>query len=645
MSKETFIGGDYIETTGGNNLNYGKEGIENIGSQVIQNGIESGVSYGINRDAPAFNNTQIDFYVDVFRSKAQIPDNFGLKDVEYKGTFGFDRYNEATSGKGKQSLDGFEEMGFNGNKYYVPWLCLWPPKKHLETVTEIDKTYSPVTNAVLTFKICEGIVKKGNAKFVISSNHPNLKIDGTEKVEKQGTINSTVNVTISCEGILERDVTVEVKNEQGNIIGKLKVVKNNTIYIANTKFITVMEEEKATTSIGKQQKREAEKTKFQSLIKDVIVYLNKNSLNQSLIYVKGSVEDIFVIEKGKIIRDKGEGAYSSSVTDPYFDGINESGENKNGGEKKEKELDKAVRELYNALNKNYKKFRKNTYFCEDTVNQTGNQLFKDYEDKYKAYLNSIGGNEKVGGHIKDNKTLYVFVDKGMPTLPVNGMEYYGYTYGADNCAFIFNKHVMERKFGTFAHEIAHSLGLDHTFELNEKEYRKNKILDEKIAEKEKILKEKTKIEQTTSNNVIKMHEQFIQFVADERDLDKLINFKKDIIFKTGKHKYYEMIDERIVYVKNTSEIEKNSKTSSNEVNNVNVNISGKMNEEIQKLKKEKIANSNKYIDVSISETQENFMDYDYDSSGAPNANFDHRSFWKWQWDSLHNSNYINKKEI
>ncbi len=38
MSKETYVGGDIIETTGGNNLSYAKDIIENIGSQVIQDG-------------------------------------------------------------------------------------------------------------------------------------------------------------------------------------------------------------------------------------------------------------------------------------------------------------------------------------------------------------------------------------------------------------------------------------------------------------------------------------------------------------------------------------------------------------------------------------------------------------------------------
>jgi|GEM_PF-644176 len=61
MSKETFIGGDYLEFTGGNNLNYGKEGIENIGSKVIQVGVENGVIYGVNGKAPTISNNNFKY--------------------------------------------------------------------------------------------------------------------------------------------------------------------------------------------------------------------------------------------------------------------------------------------------------------------------------------------------------------------------------------------------------------------------------------------------------------------------------------------------------------------------------------------------------------------------------------------------------
>ncbi|MGG7471194.1 hypothetical protein ACVVIH_22060 [Chryseobacterium arthrosphaerae] len=46
--KETYVGGDIIETTGGNNLLYAKGNIENSGGQVIQNGKTNGVFYGTN---------------------------------------------------------------------------------------------------------------------------------------------------------------------------------------------------------------------------------------------------------------------------------------------------------------------------------------------------------------------------------------------------------------------------------------------------------------------------------------------------------------------------------------------------------------------------------------------------------------------
>lgn len=52
MSKESYIGGDYIETTGGNNLNYAKGSITNSSIvQVIQTGKEKGVTYNLNKVA------------------------------------------------------------------------------------------------------------------------------------------------------------------------------------------------------------------------------------------------------------------------------------------------------------------------------------------------------------------------------------------------------------------------------------------------------------------------------------------------------------------------------------------------------------------------------------------------------------------
>lgn len=54
MSKESYIGGDYIETTGGSAKNFAGGSIENssLANQFTQNGLDSGVKYGVNENAP-----------------------------------------------------------------------------------------------------------------------------------------------------------------------------------------------------------------------------------------------------------------------------------------------------------------------------------------------------------------------------------------------------------------------------------------------------------------------------------------------------------------------------------------------------------------------------------------------------------------
>ncbi|MDR2235554.1 MAG: hypothetical protein LBE92_05485 [Chryseobacterium sp.] len=54
MSKESYIGGDYIETTGGDNLSFAKGSIVNSSeTQFLQKGEKEGVSYAVNQAAPS----------------------------------------------------------------------------------------------------------------------------------------------------------------------------------------------------------------------------------------------------------------------------------------------------------------------------------------------------------------------------------------------------------------------------------------------------------------------------------------------------------------------------------------------------------------------------------------------------------------
>jgi len=65
MGKESFIGGDYIETTGGASKTYAGKNIENssVGNQFTQNGLDSGVTYGINEEAPKISGIKEDVFL------------------------------------------------------------------------------------------------------------------------------------------------------------------------------------------------------------------------------------------------------------------------------------------------------------------------------------------------------------------------------------------------------------------------------------------------------------------------------------------------------------------------------------------------------------------------------------------------------
>jgi hypothetical protein len=75
MGKETFIGGDYLETTGGDNLNYGQQGIVNNGAQVVQDGKQNGVLYGTNKTPAARTKPQLIYDVVMFVAGTTDPIN------------------------------------------------------------------------------------------------------------------------------------------------------------------------------------------------------------------------------------------------------------------------------------------------------------------------------------------------------------------------------------------------------------------------------------------------------------------------------------------------------------------------------------------------------------------------------------------
>lgn len=82
MSKESYIGGDYIETTGGSNETFAKGKIINnsLEGNFSQNGNRNGIYSGINREAPSISsNVALKRFLVHFRRPSS-----------YQGEYGFD---------------------------------------------------------------------------------------------------------------------------------------------------------------------------------------------------------------------------------------------------------------------------------------------------------------------------------------------------------------------------------------------------------------------------------------------------------------------------------------------------------------------------------------------------------------------------
>jgi len=596
-----------------------------------------------------------DCVVEAYRSPKHRDSNIGKLDSLYKGAFGFDRYDETTSGKGYKATDSFDKITLKGKPYHIPWLCLWPPKSDLSPISEIttNKEFKPPNRCILYFKINEGNDKKknkGHLVFVSSSN--NLNIENAKKyIVTSKAVNDEFLLHISCTGVIKQDATITIyeTSETGKVVGMIKVIANDTIGIAKVHFVPI--EYEITTTSKRRQEKATEKTKeFNTLVNNVLTYLNKEAFNQSLIFITATKEKNVITVPKKIIETKNEGAYSASVSKAYFDGIPDKKEPQDNNKKEVKILDKAIRKYYSAVQKKHNKLKRNTLYCYDTMGSIDIELKKNYEAAYKTYLATLGGEVLINNHKKKEDTIYVFIHKDINTLNTGGFEYQGYAYHGGNNAFVFNKPLKNKNYGVFAHEIAHVMGLDHTFELNAKDL--NKKVDKAIKDSEKELKNKDKGTPVNINKPVNDAQELFEKGIKDLNTLKLEN-KETLMDREGWKEgyYYQKINTRFEWIEGAAINENKFKINKPTINPLQQKIL-----KIENLKKEKKENLKKVIDIEQSYTQENFMDYNSlksensSNSNIPkeikyNENFHYKSFWKWQSDKMKASNFITLKKL
>lgn len=590
MSKESYIGGDYIETTAGSNKTFAKGKIINasLESNFSQNGLKNGVLNGTNRVAPFI---EMDTGIGVFVEFEPLS--------TFDGEFGFDwlRTDSSDNPTKVQTVDitNLEFVYDNSRIEYIS--VITTPNRKNEIKTEYEKVplkipyYShwlsirQVNQEIKLNMLCNPI-KKGDdiTKQEVSfrkNDFYEVTIDG-QKNENIKYIPDGKPKEISIK-ILKTSAQIDIVplDRDGKEIGKIIAVDNTKIYNLPIRLVCVVKD------------TATKETEISQLISDfktekIEEYLNNNSLNQALI--KTTVE---IDSKYRIAFD--ENAWSGKF------------------------YDKAGNFFTNRKDPSGAKVK--------YKNDDGDEIESDYEHILDKFLNDYKDAFEKDGKKFKGILLFITNIKKDPadleggvsrTQPVNFRE-----------AIIFASNLKDKS--SYAHEIAHALGLEHYF-WRDPEY-KNDLEDIKsnIKSNEEAKK--------NNENGIKDNKQNIKTNKEaKKHNDNIINERNQEIKKwttemtKPTYSYKKEAQERIDYLKaenkKTKDLNdkiegyiKKSEDSNVELMKTNNNIDKLLEKQKNNLN---VYKSNKYKFKEKSTL--NIMDY----SSKTNI------FTKWQWNIMQN---------
>ncbi|MEN7549028.1 hypothetical protein AAG747_13980 [Rapidithrix thailandica] len=654
------------------------------------------------------------YVVDFYRSQEHADEQYGKADKGYDGAFGFDRYEKANVGEGnileytKLTSIQRQEKNFGSNyDYLCPHLSIWPPN-----VQGNYQNTKNIVDIVVNLEPGQGFHdkcgKQATAKL-ISSDPSIVTINGgadtsvtlkieSEKQRKQrrkaGIKLSLPTIRLECLKPFAKEVyiTAMISNKE---VGKLVLYPNEQRYIAIVQpvyltFGAAKSHSKVPTS-SIPDIREAQ-------LKD---YLNKKSLNQAFIYSEiastthqltllgADVQKYYTTESSgnkfmtsvdaqrkefikfvmgelarflnpqRAIDRKGkEQAYkNNNVYQAMVDFVNEftrlSGYNTQAhGTADELRAAQAAQ-----ANKSFKKAWNDPLINNGTNGKY--DVFLQEERKMLNQMTQAGVSDLHGFPLKDDlhdaepyKYVYVFYCPdlfaaykagGNPTDKVNG-----FTLNGDGITFMFSN-----GFGSvdeIVHEVAHGLGLSHTFDgqalgngkIEDQRSREEveaeiKQLDKKID----LLKDNIQSYQDKNQAMQALHyslEEYHRYntlggryrsclapitLQDFRgystfrqriqDIQQLITQEDNIALVSIGGLNTDPAKEAAAWVTKESELE------------VEQNRLEQLKVEKKKVPKEK----SKGKEVGLSLTQENYMDY-----AGTNSNFERKSLYKWQWDEL-----------
>jgi len=595
--------------------------------------------------------------LEFYRSAKSSQGIIGAKDDEYNGEFGFDIFNEKIMPKSYlpyyKDIDGKDIKINDRPKYICSYLSIYPPK--------FGAKKSKVT---LYIKVIDKKNKKssGEIDFIFSNSknddiNNNLSIVGGNKVKIESNITKTL--IIQCTSAFDNDIYLDAKIGTKKI-GRIIIMANSKIYQTTIQPVLI--------NWGTTASKTVDPIEHEEFIKNLEIYFNSNSFNQSYIigklaekthsvtFLKSDFTKKDVLKEmaeetdpcGRINKgglfvnygNKGEFVnarnYNALVEERYA-ALNSNNKEKQIAKEK---LDVAMKELIKVFSKDFKydkqsNLSKAKEFHKDAV---VTNIWKKQEviDAYNNYV-KLRKDYKGSVYLDHTKTIYVFINKNIEggRDPITKTQ--AYSLNSSGVVHVFNSAYNDKdKYALVIHEIGHALSLQHTFS-----DRNSNTISENTKTIQKLENEKKELENIKKNldlrNYYGLDKKYLTIKTlivyhDETQTPSISYFESAFLNNIIGKKVEKEGDKSITGV---IEIESNPNPTSDisideEITKIEANI--------KKLKEE----NNKLKDLTgvltQSKTLENIMDYrqpiDATCEKPFNENFQYKLFYQWQWKEM-----------